>query len=179
MRKFIRRVQIFATIVATFAATFAPGIIRAAFVPPAAMGAQNQATGTGAGSTPTMAPLTAATAVPAPLYLRVTAYSSSPNETDDTPFITASGLHVRDGIVATNLLPFGTKIQIPSLFGDKVFTVEDRMAKRMKDVVDVWMVSKTAALKFGVSYAKIVVVASTSTAAANLAIVADKAISQN
>ena len=37
----------------------------------------------------------------------LTAYSSSVDETDDTPFITASGKHVRDGIVATNFLPFG------------------------------------------------------------------------
>ena len=45
------------------------------------------------------------------LHLRVTAYSSEPNETDDTPFITADGSHVADGIAASNLLPFGTKIQ--------------------------------------------------------------------
>lgn len=141
MKKLIRKVHIFATITATFAATVAPAIIRADFVPPAA-GVQNQASEAAAS-----------------LYLRVTAYSSTPDQTDNTPFITANGTHVRDGIVATNMLPFGTKIEIPSLFGDKIFTVEDRMAKRMKDVVDVWMASKNAALKFGVSYAKIVVIA--------------------
>src|SRR3989338_6396754 len=36
----------------------------------------------------------------------VTAYSSSPDETDDTPFITASGGDVRDGVMAAYFLPF-------------------------------------------------------------------------
>ena len=57
----------------------------------------------------------------------VTAYSSSVWETDDTPYITAAGTWVRDGIIANNYLSFGTKIRIPQLFGDKVFIVEDRM----------------------------------------------------
>ena len=39
----------------------------------------------------------------------VTAYSSTPEETDDTPFVTASGTSVRDGVIATNFLEFGTK----------------------------------------------------------------------
>lgn len=58
------------------------------------------------------------------LPMRITAYSSSVDETDGTPFITANGARVRDGIVATNLLPFGTKIKIPSLFGGKVFVLK-------------------------------------------------------
>src|SRR3989344_1044153 len=53
----------------------------------------------------------------------ITAYSSTPDQTDDTPFITASGKQVADGIVANNLLPFGTKIRMPDLYGDKVFVV--------------------------------------------------------
>lgn len=90
--------------------------------------------------------------------LWVTAYSSTPEETDDTPFITASGSHVRDGIVATNLLPFGTKVMIPEYFGDKVFVVEDRMHSRKDNNLDVWMPSKSLALKFGITYTKIVVI---------------------
>jgi 3D (Asp-Asp-Asp) domain-containing protein len=70
-------------------------------------------------------------AVQTTLNLKVTAYTSLADETDDTPFITADGSYVHDGIVATNLLPFGTKVMIPSLFGDKIFTVDDRMSKRM------------------------------------------------
>lgn len=87
----------------------------------------------------------------------VTAYSSSPDETDDTPNITAIGTETRDGIVATNMLPFGTKIKIPAQFGDKVFTVEDRMNRRMTNKVDVWMPSKGEALRFGSHYTEIVI----------------------
>lgn len=85
----------------------------------------------------------------------ITAYSSTPEETDDTPFITASGRGVRDGIVASNFLAIGTKIRIPAIFGDKVFVVEDRMHPRMTNVVDVWMPTKDKAKKFGRNYAEI------------------------
>ena len=79
----------------------------------------------------------------------VTAYSSSPDETDSTPLITAARTEVRDGIVAANFLPFGTLIKIPKLFGDKIFVVEDRMHERKNGVVDVWMPNKQKALQFG------------------------------
>jgi 3D (Asp-Asp-Asp) domain-containing protein len=86
----------------------------------------------------------------------ITAYSSAPEETDDTPFTTASGKHVADGIVANNMLPMGTKIRIPSLYGDKVFVVEDRMNKRKSDYhIDIWMTSKPLAINFGVKTAEI------------------------
>lgn len=88
----------------------------------------------------------------------LTAYSSAPEETDDTPFITASNTRTRDGIVATNFLPFGTKIKIPEYFGDKVFTVEDRMHRRKEGFVDIWMPTKSAALKFGIAKAAEIVV---------------------
>lgn len=94
--------------------------------------------------------------------MRVTAYSSSRDETDSTPFTTATGMMVRDGIVATNILPFGTKIKIPALFGNKIFTVEDRMNRRLRNVIDVWMPTKSAALKFGVNYAEVVIVSNLS-----------------
>ncbi len=97
-------------------------------------------------------------ASPIVLHLRVTAYTSLPDETDSTPFITASGEMVRDGIVATNLLPFGTKITIPALFGDKVFVVEDRMNEKMKHSLDIWMPTKAKALYFGVHYATDIVI---------------------
>ena len=86
----------------------------------------------------------------------ITAYSSTPEETDSTPFITASGKNVRDGIIANNLLPFGTKIKIPKLYGDKVFVVEDRMNKRKSNYhFDIWFPSKNLALNFGVKTAEI------------------------
>ena len=51
----------------------------------------------------------------------VTAYSSTPDQTDATPFITANGTTVHDGIIAANWLKFGTRVRIPDMFGDKVF----------------------------------------------------------
>ena len=103
---------------------------------------------------------------PVTLNLKVTAYTSLADETDDTPFITADGSYVHDGIVATNLLPFGTKVMIPSLFGDKIFTVDDRMSKRLINNIDVWMGTKAAAIVFGAHTAKVVVLQdSTSTVA--------------
>ena len=80
----------------------------------------------------------------------VTGYSSSPWETDDTPHITASGTMVREGIVATNVLPFGTKIRLPELFGDKMFVVEDRMSFKKGYQVDIWFPTQWDALNFGV-----------------------------
>lgn len=88
----------------------------------------------------------------------ITAYSSTPEETDDTPFITASMTNVRDGIIATNFLPFGTKVMIPKLFGKKVFVVEDRMHERKVNFVDIWMPTKKDALNFGITYSEIIVI---------------------
>ena len=81
----------------------------------------------------------------------VTAYSSSIFETDDTPTITASNTEVRDGIIANNLLPFGTKIRLPELYGDKIFVVEDRMNRRKGSYhFDIWFPSHREAKRFGV-----------------------------
>lgn len=90
----------------------------------------------------------------------VTAYSSTPEQTDDTPFITASGKQVREGIVATNLLPLGTKIKIPEFYGNKVFVVEDRMNPRNDQHVDVWFPSYWEARYFGIQRTSIVVLES-------------------
>ncbi len=87
----------------------------------------------------------------------ITAYSSTPDQTDDTPFITASGAHVRDGIVAANFLPLHTKVKIPELFGEKVFEVEDRMNRRYTHRMDIWMADRASARKFGLKHAEIVV----------------------
>ena len=86
----------------------------------------------------------------------ITAYSSTPEETDDTPFITASGKSVADGVVANNMLPLGTKIKIPELYGDKIFVVEDRMNVKKSDYhIDIWLPSKILALSFGVKTTEI------------------------
>lgn len=79
----------------------------------------------------------------------VTAYSSTPDQTDDTPFITANGTYVHDGIIAANWLKFGTRVRIPEYFGDKVFIVADRMNPRFDDRADIWMPDRESAMNFG------------------------------
>ncbi|MDO8592849.1 MAG: hypothetical protein Q7R92_03740 [bacterium] len=89
----------------------------------------------------------------------VTAYNSDPGQTDDSPCITANNFNVcNHGIedtIAANFLPFGAKVRIPELFGDKVFVVRDRMNRRFSNRVDVWMLEKPDAINFGVKIAKI------------------------
>ena len=86
----------------------------------------------------------------------VTAYSSTPDQTDSTPFITASGKHVAEIIIANNMLPLGTKVLIPSLYGDEIFTVGDRMASyKSKYHIDLWMPNRALAVNFGVKTAEI------------------------
>jgi len=84
------------------------------------------------------------------LAVIATAYSSTIWQTDDTPLITAAGTQVRDGIIANNYLPFGTKVRIPELYGDKVFIVEDRMSwKKGNYQIDIWFPSYWEAKEFG------------------------------
>ena len=80
----------------------------------------------------------------------VTAYSSTPWETWGNPFLTASETWVRDGIIANNLLPFGTQVRIPEIYGDKIFIVEDRMNSRKGNYhFDIWFPSYYEAKEFG------------------------------
>lgn len=82
----------------------------------------------------------------------ITAYTSTVDQCDDDPFIAAGGKHVYDGMIAANWLPLGTKIKIPSLYGDKIFTVDDRMNARYGyGRMDIWLdTTKAEAKKFGV-----------------------------
>jgi 3D (Asp-Asp-Asp) domain-containing protein len=82
-------------------------------------------------------------------WVQVSGYNSEVAQTDDSPFITAKGTHVRWGIVASNMFPFGTVIKIPSLYGDQIFVVEDRMNSRYQQNVDIWFESKADALALG------------------------------
>jgi 3D (Asp-Asp-Asp) domain-containing protein len=91
------------------------------------------------------------------MTVTLTAYSSTPDQTDDTPFISASNKHVYDGMIAANFLPFGTKVQIPELFGDKIFTVDDRMNRRYQDRVDIWFPDRKSATQFGIKHAEIII----------------------
>jgi hypothetical protein len=73
------------------------------------------------------------------LNVFATAYSSDPNQTDDTPCIPAMGSfdlceayleHGMEDTIAANFLRLGTKVRFPELYGDKIFTVRDRMNSR-------------------------------------------------
>ena len=80
----------------------------------------------------------------------VTAYSSTLDQTDSTPFTTASGTDVRDGIIACNFLRFGTRVRFPQVYGDKIFVVEDRMALKNSHKIDIWFETREDAKQFGV-----------------------------
>lgn len=90
------------------------------------------------------------------IKIYVTAYSSTSAQTDDTPCIAASGYdlckHNKENVVATNFLPFGTKVRFPELDPDKIYTVVDRMHERYNSRMDIWMKSTSEAIKFGLKY---------------------------
>jgi len=84
------------------------------------------------------------------LSVVTTAYSSTVWQTDSDPFTTAAGTQVRDGIVANNLLAFGTRIRLPEIYGDKIFVVEDRMnQKKGYYHVDIWFSTYSEAKNYG------------------------------
>lgn len=91
-----------------------------------------------------------ATQIAREVYVESTGYNSEKDQTDDSPFITANGEHVFWGGVATNFLPFGTKIKIPDYYGDQIFTVNDRMNRRYTTRVDIWFPEKKQALNWGI-----------------------------
>ena len=87
----------------------------------------------------------------------VSAYTSTPGQTDSDPFTAANGKRVHDGMIAANGFPFGTIVKIPEVYGDKEFIVEDRMNKRYtKGHFDVWLdTSRSEALKFGRKHVRV------------------------
>ncbi|NOR57506.1 MAG: hypothetical protein GQ474_03180 [Sulfurimonas sp.] len=90
------------------------------------------------------------------MYMTVTAYNSEVAQCDSTPCITADGFnlceHNQEDVIATNILPFGTKVMFPELFGDRVFTVHDRMNAKYSYRADVWMRDHGDAIQFGANY---------------------------
>ncbi|GGN06726.1 hypothetical protein GCM10007092_22010 [Thermus composti] len=102
------------------------------------------------------------------LTLEASAYTSSFRETDATPFITATGMRTRLGVLAVSrdllkILPFGTKVRLKDLgsiygrgkgqfdylFRDRIFVVADVMNARWTKKLDVWLPDRALALKFG------------------------------
>ncbi|MVN86656.1 hypothetical protein GO986_07740 [Deinococcus sp. HMF7620] len=101
---------------------------------------------------------------------RSTAYNSVPGQTDATPFITATGTRTRPGVVALSrdllrVFPYGTRVTIEDLSGrynsmlrGRVFMVEDTMAARKTNSVDIWMPTRTEALNWGARQIRITAV---------------------
>ncbi|MFA6431448.1 MAG: 3D domain-containing protein, partial [Candidatus Margulisiibacteriota bacterium] len=86
-------------------------------------------------------------------------FNSLEGQTDSTPWITASGTRCREGVIASNFLPMGTKVLIEG-FGNRVFTVEDRMNKRYTKRIDIWFRHYHDARNFGIRKVKFYVLAS-------------------
>lgn len=86
------------------------------------------------------------------MMVTVSAYSSTKDQTDKTPYLTAYNTQVRDGIVAANFLPVGTVIRFPQRFGDRFFVIEDKMDERFGLQADIWMSRHEEAQKFGIQY---------------------------
>ncbi|WP_448568603.1 3D domain-containing protein [Thermus sp.] len=102
------------------------------------------------------------------MVLEATAYTSSVRETDRTPFVTATGMRTRLGVLAVSpdllrILPYGTKVRLRDLgtvqgrgrgqfnylFEGRIFVVADVMHPRMREKVDVWLPDRSTALRFG------------------------------
>jgi len=90
--------------------------------------------------------------------VNITAYNPVPDQTDDTPFITASADYVRDGIVALSYdlertleLEFGDIVVLETRDGEFLgeFEFQDRMNKRWRNKVDIFMWKVQDAKKFG------------------------------
>ncbi|MFC1598619.1 hypothetical protein ACFL2U_01230 [Patescibacteria group bacterium] len=88
----------------------------------------------------------------------VTAYSSTVDQTDSTPCITANGFNLcendKQNVIATNYLPFGTKVRFPDYDPDTIYTVEDRMNARYSFRADIWMKTRNEAKVFGIQTIK-------------------------
>jgi 3D (Asp-Asp-Asp) domain-containing protein len=93
--------------------------------------------------------------------VKITAYSARACETDSTPNITASNKHVKVGYVALSRdlesdynLRFGDKIHVYDI---GTFEFQDRMHRRKKRQIDIFMHSTRKALKFGVQKGFIII----------------------
>ncbi len=98
-----------------------------------------------------------------PIDVKVSAYNSVPEQTDDDPFIGAWGdtlkYRVKSIAVSRDLIPLGlkhnTEVMIEGLPG--VYLVKDKMAARWKNKIDIYMGDKVKkAKKWGVKDLSIV-----------------------
>ncbi len=92
------------------------------------------------------------------MTVTVTAYSPSVDETDSTPYITASNKRVRDGICAISR---DIEKELDLQFGDTIYLegigtceFQDRMHRRKRKQVDLFMWNKSDAVRFGIKRAR-------------------------
>ena len=86
----------------------------------------------------------------------VTAYSSSPDEADDTPFISADGNTVYDGLAACpRRYDFGTRVMIDN----RIYTCGDRLAEKYDHRFDIWKATKQEAIDYGMTVKEVAILA--------------------
>jgi 3D (Asp-Asp-Asp) domain-containing protein len=104
-------------------------------------------------------PINSDLAITKTAFYEVTAYTSEIGQCDGDPCHTAMGFNLCtynvEDTISANFLPFGAKIRMPELFGDRVFIVRDRMNSRFDDRIDVWFKDSHQAKHFGVKIAKV------------------------
>ena len=98
------------------------------------------------------------------IWVIVTAYSSTVDQCDSTPCITANGFDLCKAYaeqeiadtIAANFLKFGTQARLPDIAPDKIYVVRDRMNTRYngQNRIDVWMPTREMAKEFGVKRVK-------------------------
>jgi 3D (Asp-Asp-Asp) domain-containing protein len=104
------------------------------------------------------------------LTVRSTAYNSSPDQTDSSPWTTSTGARTRYGIIALSRdllrrIPYGSRVRLEdggswaggrgrgkynSMLKNTVFVVEDTMHARKTGMVDVWLPARDRAMQWGV-----------------------------
>lgn len=82
------------------------------------------------------------------VLMTVTAYTASIEECGNNDGITASGKQVQEGMVASDDLPFGTKV----IINGKQYVVEDRFGGNYRNRIDIYMTSRASAERFGRKY---------------------------
>jgi len=86
----------------------------------------------------------------------ITGYSSTPEQTDGTPFITASNKVVSNGIIACpSYIEFGSVVMIDGNY----FVCEDRMsAEKYPHRFDIWFETLEEAINWGIQKKEVMLV---------------------
>ncbi len=104
------------------------------------------------------------------LTVRSTAYNSSADQTDSSPWTTSTGARTHYGIIALSRdllrrIPYGSRVRLEdggswmggrgrgkynAMLKDTLFVVEDTMHARKTGMIDVWLPAKRHALQWGV-----------------------------